>query len=246
MLQSSFSCVRDWLLHILLPRTCFACKKDLPFRWPAPLCRDCASRVRFVAGSLHCHRCGQPLADGGAHCAHCRGSKAKTFKCVCIRSAVVFGPQIRPLIHAFKYAHQTYLASFLAGYMARAWPSYEPLHAAQLIMPVPLHYSKYKKRGYNQSALLARALATQIALPVDETSLRRSRNTPSQTGFGRQARFKNMKDAFECVCPNNIKGKTILLLDDVATTGATLEACAVALKKAGAKQVMAYTLAREM
>ena len=233
-------------MYVLLPRTCYACRRDLPFRAEGPLCASCAGQVCWAAEALYCLRCGKPLPEGGAHCFHCRGSKAKTFKCAVIRSAVVFGPQVRPLIHAFKYAHQTYLAHTLAGWMYQAWGKYEVLHAAQVLMPVPLYKAKYKKRGYNQSALLARELGRLLGLEADESSLIRLRNTPSQTGFGRQARFENMKEAFLCAAPQSVKGKVVLLIDDVATTGATLEACAAALKKAGAKKVMAYTLAREM
>ena len=246
ILQSSFKYAKDVLLHVLLPRTCYACGKDLPFRCEEALCLSCAQQVRFVPAGLYCRRCGQPLPQGGAHCFHCRGSKANNYKCSFIRSAVVFGPQVRAVVHAFKYAHQTYLAAYLGAWLGQAWPSFKELHAAQVLVPVPLYPSKYKKRGYNQSALLARQLGRLTGIAIDERSLCRTRNTPSQTGFGRQARMENMKDAFVCRQPQAVKGKVVLLIDDVAPTGATLEACAAALKQAGAKQVMAYTLAREM
>lgn len=237
--------LKDGVLHVLLPNTCYACRRDMPFRSRAPLCPACEALVKPV-GPLYCLRCGKPLPDGGAHCYHCRGSKAKDFKCKVIRSAVVFGPQVRAVVHAFKYADQTYLAAHLAGWMAVPWQKYPNLADAQVLMPVPLHPKKRKSRGYNQSELLARALGKIQGLPVDADSLVRSRNTPSQTGFGREGRLKNMNGAFACVKPEAVKGKVILLVDDVATTGATLEGCAEALKAAGAKKVMAYTLAREV
>ena len=246
ILRSSFNFAKDALLHLLLPRTCYACGKDLPFRAEDPLCAACAAQVRFVAGGLYCRRCGQPLRQGGAHCFHCRGSKSKKYPCAYIRSAVVFNPQVRALVHPFKYAHQTYLAASLGGWLGQAWPDFDVLHTAQLLMPVPLYPAKQKKRGYNQAALLARQLGRITGLMVDENSLCRIRNTPSQTGFGREQRAENMKGAFVCRQPEAVKGKVVLLIDDVATTGATLEACAAALKQAGAKQVMAYTLARDV
>lgn len=236
---------KDALLHVLLPNTCYSCRRDLPFRHRSPLCDACSALVRPV-GPLYCLRCGKPLPDGGAHCYHCRGSKAREYRCKIIRSAVVFGPQVRALIHAFKYADRPYLADYLAEWMWGAWEKYPDLAGAQLLLPVPLHPKKLKKRGYNQSELLACALARRKQLPVDTRSLIRRRDTPSQTKFGREARLKNMDGAFECIAPAAVKGKVILLIDDVATTGATLEGCARALKQAGAKKVMAYTLAREV
>ena len=233
------------LLHIFLPNTCYSCKCDLHWKDAAPLCPTCQNKVQQV-GPLYCLRCGKPLPDGGAHCYQCRGGKAEQYKCKIIRSAVVFGPQVRELIHSFKYADQSYLADFLAGWMNEAWDKYPDLADAQLIIPVPLYKKKQKQRGYNQSELLARILAKNRNLPLDTTSLVRSRNTPSQTKFGREGRLENMTGAFTCINTPVVKGKIVLLIDDVATTGATLEGCAQALKEGGAKKVIAYTLAREV
>ena len=233
------------LLHWLLPNTCYSCKRDLPCGQSGPLCTECQEQVKEV-GPLYCQRCGKPLPDGGAHCYQCRGSKAREFKCKIIRSAVVFGPQVRAVIHAWKYSGQTHWTAYLTALMRGSWPKYEELAQAQVLIPVPLHSKKFKKRGYNQSALLARELGRLQGLPVEEQALIRSRNTPSQTQFGRAGRLQNMSGAFACVNPASVKGKIILLIDDVATTGATFEGCAQALKEAGAKKVMAYTLAREV
>lgn len=245
ILLSSSKYVWRGVLHVLLPRTCYACRRDVPFGWEAPLCAACRERVQ-TPGPLYCLRCGKPLPDGGAHCYQCRGSKAGKFSCKIIRSAVLFNPPMRALVHAFKYADRMQLAVYLAQYMAWQWDKYPDLHGAQLLLPVPLHAKKLKRRGYNQSALLARALGGILHLPEAEDVLVRVRNTPSQTGFGREGRLQNMRGAFACVRPEAVKGKTVLLIDDVATTGATLEGCAEALKAAGAKKVMAYTLAREV
>lgn len=236
--------IKEIFLHLLFPNMCYACRRDLPLAKQEPLCALCLQKVQTV-GLLYCKRCGKPLPDGGAHCYQCRGSKARQFKCKIIRSAVVFGPQVRALVHAFKYADQSFLADFLADIMHKHWADYSELAEAELLLPVPLHPQKAKTRGYNQSALLAVALAEKLGVAVDLQALSRLRNTPSQTKLGREERLKNMSGAFECVKPEIVKGKTVLLIDDVATTGATLEGCAEGLKKAGAKKVMAYTLARE-
>ncbi|MBO7238667.1 MAG: ComF family protein [Elusimicrobiaceae bacterium] len=244
---SSNSLRRAWdgLLYVLLPNTCYSCKRDLHWQAKEPLCPACETAVKTV-GPLYCLRCGKPLPDGGAHCYQCRGSKADHFKCKIIRSAVVFGPQVRGVVHAFKYADQPHLAGYLAQRMNKEWDKYVDLKEAELLIPVPLYKKKHKQRGYNQSELLAQQLAQMRGLPLDTQSLIRNRNTPSQTEFGREGRLQNMSGAFSCVNPAALKGKVVLLIDDVATTGATLEGCAEALKAAGAKKVMAYTLAREV
>ena len=237
--------VRAFCLHILLPNTCYHCACDLSWNNTHPLCKDCEQQLQPV-GPLYCLRCGKPLPDGGAHCYDCRGTKGKQYACKVIRSALVFNPVLRPLVHAFKYADRPYLADYLAQWMNVSWQKYPDLAQVQVLVPVPLHPKKQKQRRYNQSELLARALAHLQGLPVDSACLIRVRNTPSQTQFGRAGRLENMRGAFRCEQPANIKGKIVLLIDDVATTGATLEGCAEALKAAGAKKVIAYTLAREV
>ncbi len=245
MLLSSFKQVLEVALYVLLPRTCYACRRDLPLGAAGPLCQDCQAAVQHI-GLRYCVSCGKPLPDGGAHCARCRREKKRSRKCALLRSAVVFGPQVRAVVHAFKYADQSYLASCLAQCMAQYWTAYPELARGQLLVPVPLHSRKLKARGYNQSELLARSLGKQLHLPVNTSCLVRVRNTPSQTTFGREGRLQNMLGAFAVTEPQLIKGKTLVLIDDVATTGATLEGCAAALRAAGAKEVMAYTLAREI
>ncbi len=232
----------ELLLHILFPRTCFACGADLPFRYTSPLCPSCRNAVR-VPGPLICQRCGTVLPSGGAHCARCRGSKGKKFKCKVIRSAWLFGPQSRALIHAFKYSGYAFLADYLGTQMALRFKELPELAAAQVVIPVPLYPKRQKWRGYNQSELLAKAFARKVHLPVESRWLVRVRDTAAQAKLHRQERLDNMAGAFAATA--DVRGKTVLLIDDVATTGATLEGCAQALKEGGAKRVIAYTLARE-
>ncbi len=137
------------------------------------------------------------------------------------------------------------MAPYMGALMAQRFSMLPELSAAQVVIPVPLFKKRQQQRGYNQSELLARAFCKQTGLALDDTSLVRVRNTGSQTKLGRQARAENMSGAFCVTDPAAVKGKTVLLLDDVATTGSTLEACAVSLRRAGAKRVLAYTFARE-
>ena len=231
-------------LHFWFPRTCFSCGCDLHWHTAGSLCACCEKGLKRP-GSLICRRCGVVLKSGGAHCYNCRGSKAKNYKCSVIRSAFMFNASSRGLVHALKYGGADYLAREMGCLMAVRFCKYPELSAAEIVMPVPLFPKRRRKRGYNQSALLARWLAEETGLMYDETSLARTRDTVSQTKLGRKGRLANMTGAVACKNPAAVKGKVILLVDDVATTGATLEGCAAALKAAGAKKVFAYTFARE-
>jgi len=158
-----------------------------------------------------------------------------------VRSVAYFESPLREAIHSFKYKNNQNLAGplgqLLVEYMTR-----HPL-PADVIVPVPLHASRLRERGYNQSALLARELSRPAGLPVVEDVLHRVRKTVAQVGLDAQGRRDNVRDAFQCA-DQRLSGLRILLIDDVHTTGATLNACAVALRQAGTGPVCALTLAR--
>ena len=248
MLQFNFKTVLyhtgKYALHILFPRVCFSCGRDLHYLAKMPLCPACEKGLT-LPGPLICKRCGVKLKSGGAHCFSCRGSKADKYKCKIIRAACNFNLYSRGLVHALKYQGADYVAPYMGQLMAQRFGLFSELAGVNLVIPVPLFKKRYRQRGYNQSELLARAFVRHTGLVLDTTSLVRSKDTRSQTKLGRKARTENMAHAFSVVCPQAVKGKTVLLIDDVATTGSTLESCAVALRSAGAKRVMAYTFARE-
>ncbi len=114
---------------------------------------------------------------------------------------------------------------------------------SDVIIPVPLHRDRHRKRGFNQAALLAEELSGQINVPMDQTTLTRHRATASQIGLDFDERRRNVDDAFRCVA-NGLAGRRVLLVDDVYTSGSTLGACAVTLREGGASSVEALTLAR--
>jgi ComF family protein len=153
----------------------------------------------------------------------------------------VYQDAIRDAIHALKYRGGWEIARPLASRMAEAWRTRRL--TSDMLVPVPLHIDREAQRGYNQSQLLAHHLAAQTGLPLAETLLFRIRATASQARLGPRERWSNVKDAFTCVEAHDLSGLCVTLVDDVATTGATLDACAVALLARGARMVSAITLA---
>jgi ComF family protein len=154
---------------------------------------------------------------------------------------VYFEGALREALHQLKYRGHTALAEPLGNLMAVYWMQHTI--PADVVVPVPLHAARLRERGYNQAALLARAMAQRIGLPLDERTLVRERATAPQVDLDARQRKENVHDAFRC-SDRTLAGRQVLLVDDVCTTGATLEACAVALYEGGARGVQALTLAR--
>jgi len=218
------------LLDLFFPPRCPGCGRvgDL-------FCPTCRAAVEPITGPT-CRRCGRPLPQD-ALCDDCRSQASHLDGII---AAVVFAGPVREAIHSLKYGNGRALAAPLAAFMVDAWRRAEL--SADCIVPVPLHASRLAERGYNQSALLARALASAISLPADEKLVTRSKATRQQALLNAAERRENVKDAF--LCRATAAGKRIVLVDDVCTTGSTLEACAAALRAAGAARVWALTLAR--
>lgn len=157
---------------------------------------------------------------------------------------MVYNDASKPMILGFKHGDKTYLSKTMAGFMHQAGKV--QLVQSDLIMPVPLHWSRLLSRRYNQAALIAKHLNHLSGLPVLPHALQRHRRTPPQGAFGFKGRIRNVQGAFtvpEKYRPR-LKDKTITLIDDVYTTGATLKECATVLKRNGAQKVFVLTLAR--
>jgi ComF family protein len=147
-------------------------------------------------------------------------------------------------IHQFKYGSKSYLSESLGPLFAQFAGSLFRKSDSLLTMPVPLHPKRLRERGFNQSLLLARHVAVQLDTDLDFLSLRRIKYTSPQTGLGKEERRKNVRNAFQLMHSEAVKGKTVLLVDDVATTGNTLNECARILKKSGSRDVFCLVLAR--
>jgi ComF family protein len=144
-------------------------------------------------------------------------------------------------LHRYKYGRDVTLAPILARLLTRGCP-HRPEY--DLLIPVPLHVSRLRWRGFNQSLLLTKELARSWEMPLDPFVLRRCRSTPPQVGLDERARRRNVRGAFTVVDRTSIKGRSVLLVDDVFTTGATVNECAATLRRAGARCVDVLVLAR--
>lgn len=225
------------LLNVLLPRTCAHCAEDLARGTDQPLCGTCLSSLERPGGRL-CPVCGVPSGEGP--CAACLRSP-RPFDLA--RSAFLFTPPLRSLVHAMKYSGRTALARPLALMMAAELLRYPELGDFDAVAPVPLHPSRERRRGYNQAALLARELAELSGKAYEPGILARTRETRPQVDLRRAERLENVRGVFEAGKP--ARGRRFLVVDDVATTLATAGEAARALKDAGASGAAVFTLARE-
>lgn len=230
------------LLDVILPPICHICHSHIPDAGKLHICSDCLAGLPPVASPL-CPLCGVPHEGmGGDHrCAAC----LTTPPCFdSARAAFLYEGAIRELIHSFKYNKQSQLRYPLALLTLKGVSKFLPDYEAYLIIPVPLHRSRLRQRGFNQAVLLGQVLSRQLALPMMPDALVRIRRTEPQIELSGAERRLNVKGAFAVNSHDRIKGRQILLLDDVMTTGSTMDECAKELKKAGAVTVFAVTIAR--
>ena len=157
------------------------------------------------------------------------------------RSFGTYEGDLQKLIHLMKYGGMRPVAKELGRLMVAAADEFETVDC---LVPVPLHRRRWWRRGFNQADLLAAAMSREVDIPVRRGLLRRARATESQAGLSNRQRRANVAGAFTATRPSQVRGRRILLVDDVMTTGATLNACATALKRAGAEYVGAVTSAR--
>lgn len=232
------------ILNFILPPRCALCGKIMDA--DKGICDTCIQELEFLRAPI-CHRCGHPLGDNvnsvehNLLCGQCMQHKHRAFRLS--RSAFIYDDISKKLILDFKFHDHTDLAPLLAKMMYVAGEDIFQ-KGIDVIIPVPLHYLRLIWRKYNQSALLAQELEKLTGIRADNFILRKTRHTKPQVECTGLARLQNVKDAFELQNPSLIKGKRILLIDDVLTTGSTLKECTSVLKHAGVKSVDWLTIAR--
>jgi ComF family protein len=240
-----------YLLNFLYPPRCAACGVSLPIETTRRVCASCLAAVEPPRPPL-CVACGTPLGgrDGDERCDHCRAAPPAFDSARAIaryRAGVNDAARdgsgtVAALLRRHKYGLDQSLGRALAEFLDAA-PALDP-GAFDVVIPVPLHRSRLRWRGFNQAALLGAALARRLDCPLDVSSLARVRSTPPQTARDRAQRTRNVRDAFAVRRPSCVAGRRVLLVDDVMTTGATADECARVLRAAGARRIDVLTLAR--
>jgi ComF family protein len=229
--------MRKNLLALLWPDPCPLCGSTAPRRDAHPLCNTCLATMAPYTGA-RCSVCGRPLpAETAIRCGDCT-RRPPPFDTVVYYG--LYDDPLRAAIRLFKYHGRRSLAPFLARLLADTVPA----DTAELC-PVPLHPRRLRKRGYNQSLLLAHHLGRRTGVHVNPDRLIRSRDTRPQVGLSRTARLGNIRGAIDVSTDAGIRNRTVVVVDDVCTTAATAAVCAGALRRAGAGRVIFAALARD-
>ena len=227
---------------LLFPPSCLHCNRRLVSSRPPIFCSDCCRRLPFISSPL-CLGCGEPFFSGADHlCGRCL-SRQYSFDLA--RSLFSYQPPLSVLIPALKFRGDlTALASL--GRLVSHPSSCALFTEPDILLPVPLHSRRLRERGFNQALLLARACFPEWKGKIEPGLLARTRSTPPQSALSGRERRRNLKNAFVLADPQRIAGKEILLVDDVFTTGSTVNECSRVLRAAGASRVQVFTLARSL
>ena len=239
-LSNSWHSLVDWVL----PTRCQACEEYLQKESNSCFCRSCWESIGLLDGPC-CPRCGIPFISQAAlshspghQCGDCRKKPPRFDQAVA--AARYEGVMIRA-IHLFKYRGKSRLKQVLGSMLLKI---VDRLPTSDCLIPVPLHPSRLREREFNQALLLCDYIGEKTHLPVFPEGLQRVRETTPQVGLSIKDRRRNIRQAFVPLDPEKIKGRRVLLVDDVLTTGATVNECARVLKRAGAKRVCVLTVAR--
>jgi ComF family protein len=245
-IEPRWALLREIFGRLLFPPHCLSCCRPVDEDEDRYLCRDCIRRIDFVHDPC-CPRCGLEL---GPHekdtrrCSECRNTPMRFDRAV---AAAHHDGAARRLVLGLKFGGQTHNVIPLGKLLDARLNDTGVAGLVQQIVPVPLHRTRLRQRGFNQSRLIAEDLGRRMGLPVIARRLRRTLDTPPQTLAVTAAdRRSNVKGAFEVARRHPFAGKTVLLVDDVLTTGATTSECAGALKRAGARVVYVATCTRRM
>ncbi|MEX0730313.1 MAG: ComF family protein [Aquisalimonadaceae bacterium] len=223
----------EWVLQQVFPPTCCACGDPGLGRYD--ICAGCYRDLpRLVHG---CRLCAEPLFGPELICGRCQKHPPAFDRVI---APYIYAPPIDSLIHAFKYAAQLSGGRLLGALLARHLRQRGT--TADLLLPIPLHPARLRRRGFNQAMELTRCLGPTLDIPTDHRRLRRTRSTGTQSALSREARRRNMRNAF--AFRGRLDGLTVALVDDVLTTGSTADAAARTLRRAGAARIEIWAVAR--
>jgi ComF family protein len=233
----------DAALNLFYPPVCQICGEERGTAAEGYIGPACRGRVKFVTAP-YCERCGLPFEGEISQPFQCANCQEVTLYFRSARSAVVADGLMLDVIHRYKYSRSLWFEPFLAGLLIDSAAPALAAEAWDFIVPVPLFPVKKREREFNQAERLAARLGRAMKIPVNARLLRRVKPTMTQTRLTRQQRAENVHGAFAFCGGKKLAGEKIVLLDDVLTTGATTNACARALRRAGAGEICVWTVAR--
>ncbi|WP_069650373.1 ComF family protein [Caloranaerobacter ferrireducens] len=232
----------DTILELIYPEKgiCFICEEYDVALDERHICKKCFNELIFVKGNI-CTVCGKPLEPGYLpdRCPDCIRLKHYFEKVI---SPLEYTGLVKEAIYKYKYGKKAYMYKALGPILVQAFIESD-INDIDIIVPVPLYKSKIAYRGFNQSELLCRYISKILKIPLDTKNFKRIKKTEIQNKLDKRERIKNVKDAFKVVNNHVFKNKNILLIDDIYTTGATVDECSKTLLKAGANKVYVLTLA---
>lgn len=224
-------------LNIFFPNRCLICGK-----YGEIVCFECIKKVQKIT-TLTCPNCGK-ISEQGRYCKSCKSARKGVFADGIVAAVKYEAGPIKELIYQFKYygftALSLHLGELICHQLGRSF-----CFKNTVLVPVPLHIKRKNQRGFNQSELLARYISAKLGIRGGD-ALKRTKNTPPQAALSKKDRLLNISDAFVCEDPDLVYKKTVILIDDVASTGATINECAKALKKAGARKVFGFVVAKNI
>ena len=238
--------LRSWInlgLSFVYPEVCQYCKKERAGPEQGYVGQECQKQIVWIERPF-CERCGLPFPGEITTqfvCQYCQETEC-FFSTA--RSAVGAKGMVLDIIHRYKYSKEMWFEPFLTGMLVRQALPVLRMEHWDLVIPVPLHRLRKSERGFNQAERLARALSKATEIPLDTRYLRRVQETRTQTRLSRKERAENVRHAFAVRKGHDLKGRRVVLVDDVRTTGATTNECARVLQEAGTDEVCIWTLSR--
>ncbi len=240
--------LKEGILNLIFPLICENCGKLIKEAKGYSICDDCLKQIKIISPP-YCYQCGKPFSpevefEKEALCADCLNKKQHFYF---VRTVVYYQGILRKCIHLLKYKKQVKLIKPLADLMIKYLQEDDliDIRRIDLIIPVPLFIDDYRKRGFNQSSLLAKYIADYFSVSFSEDLLWKVKGNLSQVGLSKTERKSNVKDVYTVNSSFPEKNiSRLLLIDDIYTTGATIEACCLELRKIAVKEIYVLTLAR--
>ncbi len=235
--------LKDDVLDLVYPQHCAICQKHLK-KQDTDVCENCWNSLVILPDPF-CPYCRSFYEPGETKCSFCQSARRtiEDRQISMVRSLGRFDDYYKEIIHRFKYAKKIPLGKKIAQRLGETINGDSDFLQSDFLIPVPLHKSRYRERGFNQSQIIAEQVSKATGVALLKNALKRKKNTKDQTNLSPQQREENVRGAFLVTDPEAVKGKNVILVDDVITTGATLSECARMLKQAGAERIIGMTIA---